>query len=146
MLASTKRIVHLTMETAGVASSGVGEDPVPSESDVGERRHGCSSPVDSLAIRSGVRHAAKEFQAFREKAATPFAGRTAAPEQVRSRNRTLNRSAPDADPQAWLRELPPMDLFGALLFQVVGQQLSVAATRRTIARIEADVRWAPSLA
>ena len=30
-----------------------------------------------------------------------------------------------------------MDLFGALLFQIVGQQLSVAATRRTLARIEA---------
>jgi DNA-3-methyladenine glycosylase II len=29
-----------------------------------------------------------------------------------------------------------MDLYGALLFQVTGQQLSVAATRRTIARIE----------
>jgi DNA-3-methyladenine glycosylase II len=29
-----------------------------------------------------------------------------------------------------------MDLFGALLFQVTGQQLSVAATRRTLARIE----------
>jgi DNA-3-methyladenine glycosylase II len=30
-----------------------------------------------------------------------------------------------------------MDLYGALLFQVTGQQLSVAATRRTLARIEA---------
>jgi DNA-3-methyladenine glycosylase II len=30
-----------------------------------------------------------------------------------------------------------MDLFGALLFQIVGQQLSVAATRRTLERIEA---------
>ena len=29
-----------------------------------------------------------------------------------------------------------MDLFGALLFQVAGQQLSVAATRRTLGRIE----------
>jgi DNA-3-methyladenine glycosylase II len=44
---------------------------------------------------------------------------------------------PDFDPRAWLAELPPMDLFGALLFQVTGQQLSVAATRRTLARIEA---------
>src|ERR1700722_11930539 len=43
---------------------------------------------------------------------------------------------PDFDPRRWLRELPPMDLFGALLFQVVGQQLSVAATRATIARLE----------
>jgi len=38
---------------------------------------------------------------------------------------------PDFDPRAWLARLPPMDLFGALLFQVIGQQLSVAATRRT---------------
>ena len=43
---------------------------------------------------------------------------------------------PDFDPRAWLTELPPMDLYGALLFQVVGQQLSVAATRHTVARIQ----------
>jgi DNA-3-methyladenine glycosylase II len=30
-----------------------------------------------------------------------------------------------------------MDLFGALIFQVTGQQLSVAATRHTLARIQA---------
>jgi hypothetical protein len=35
-----------------------------------------------------------------------------------------------------MAQLPPMDLFGALLFQVTGQQLFVAATRRTLARIE----------
>jgi DNA-3-methyladenine glycosylase II len=44
---------------------------------------------------------------------------------------------PDFDPRRWMTELPPMDLFDALLFQIVGQQLSVAATRRTLARIEA---------
>jgi DNA-3-methyladenine glycosylase II len=44
---------------------------------------------------------------------------------------------PDFDPQAWMAQLPAMDLFGALLFQVTGQQLSVAATRRILARIEA---------
>jgi DNA-3-methyladenine glycosylase II len=44
---------------------------------------------------------------------------------------------PDFDPRAWMAQLPPMDLYGALLFQVTGQQLSVAATRRTLARIEA---------
>jgi DNA-3-methyladenine glycosylase II len=44
---------------------------------------------------------------------------------------------PGFDPRAWMAELPPMDLYGAVLFQVVGQQLSVAATRRTVARIEA---------
>jgi DNA-3-methyladenine glycosylase II len=43
---------------------------------------------------------------------------------------------PDFDPRAWLSQLPPMDLYGALLFQITGQQLSVAATRRTLARIE----------
>src|SRR5277367_4778163 len=36
-----------------------------------------------------------------------------------------------------MTELPPMDLYGALLFQVTGQQLSVPATRRTVARIQA---------
>ena len=44
---------------------------------------------------------------------------------------------PDLDPRQWMTELPPMDLFGALLFQIVGQQLSVAATRRILERIEA---------
>ena len=43
---------------------------------------------------------------------------------------------PNFDPRAWIDELPPMDLYGALLFQVTGQQLSVAATRHTITRIE----------
>jgi DNA-3-methyladenine glycosylase II len=49
----------------------------------------------------------------------------------------LIEERPDFDPRAWLSELPPMDLFGALLFQIAGQQLSVAVTRRTIARIQA---------
>jgi DNA-3-methyladenine glycosylase II len=44
---------------------------------------------------------------------------------------------PDFDPRAWLARLPPMDLYGALLFQVAGQQLSVAATRTILGRIEA---------
>src|ERR1022692_1908462 len=44
---------------------------------------------------------------------------------------------PDFDPRQWMTELPPMDLFGALLFQIAGQQLSVAATRRILERIEA---------
>ena len=42
---------------------------------------------------------------------------------------------PDFDPRAWLAELPPMDAFGALVFQIVGQQLSVAATRRLLDRL-----------
>ena len=43
---------------------------------------------------------------------------------------------PDFDPQAWLAQLPAMDLYGALLFQIAGQQLSVAATRTILGRIE----------
>ena len=44
---------------------------------------------------------------------------------------------PDFDPRAWISQLSPMDLYGALLFQVTGQQLSVPATRRTMGRIQA---------
>jgi DNA-3-methyladenine glycosylase II len=33
-------------------------------------------------------------------------------------------------------QLPPLDAFGTLIFQVVGQQLSVAATRTIVSRIE----------
>ena len=29
---------------------------------------------------------------------------------------------PEFDPRAWMTQLPPMDLYGALLFQVTGQQ------------------------
>jgi DNA-3-methyladenine glycosylase II len=43
---------------------------------------------------------------------------------------------PDFDPQAWMAQLPTMDLYGALLFQIAGQQLSVAATRTILGRIE----------
>jgi DNA-3-methyladenine glycosylase II len=49
----------------------------------------------------------------------------------------LIEDRPDFDPRAWMAQLPPMDLYGALLFQVTGQQLSVAATRRTLARLQA---------
>jgi DNA-3-methyladenine glycosylase II len=43
---------------------------------------------------------------------------------------------PDFDPRAWMAQLPPMDLYGALLFQIAGQQLSVAATRRILGRVQ----------
>jgi DNA-3-methyladenine glycosylase II len=67
------------------------------------------------------------------------AGLSGARSYLRSVDPVLARlidQRPDFDPRAWISELPPMDLFGALLFQVAGQQLSVAATRRTIARIQ----------
>jgi DNA-3-methyladenine glycosylase II len=42
---------------------------------------------------------------------------------------------PDYDPDAWLAELPKMDPFGVLIFQVIGQQLSVAVTRVMLGRL-----------
>lgn len=44
---------------------------------------------------------------------------------------------PDFDPRAWRRELPPLDAFGTLLFQVMGQQLSVPSTRAILRRMQA---------
>ena len=44
---------------------------------------------------------------------------------------------PAFDPRAWLAQLSPMDLFGALLFQVTGQTLYLPATRGTVAPVEA---------
>jgi DNA-3-methyladenine glycosylase II len=43
---------------------------------------------------------------------------------------------PDFRPRAWLDELPPLDAFGTLIFQVAGQQLSVAATRTIVSRLQ----------
>src|ERR1700736_5504105 len=43
---------------------------------------------------------------------------------------------PDFRPRAWLDELPPLDAFGTLIFQVAGQQLSVRATRTIVSRVE----------
>jgi DNA-3-methyladenine glycosylase II len=42
---------------------------------------------------------------------------------------------PDYDPDAWLERLPTMDAFGVLIFQVIGQQLSVAVTRTMLGRL-----------
>ena len=43
---------------------------------------------------------------------------------------------PDFQPRVWLDELPPLDAFGTLVFQVIGQQLSVRATRTILSRLE----------
>jgi DNA-3-methyladenine glycosylase II len=43
---------------------------------------------------------------------------------------------PDFRPRSWLDELPQLDGFRTLIFQVVGQQLSVRATRTIVSRIE----------
>jgi DNA-3-methyladenine glycosylase II len=43
---------------------------------------------------------------------------------------------PDFRPRAWLDELPPLGSFGTLVFQVAGQQLSVASTRAIISHLQ----------
>ena len=40
------------------------------------------------------------------------------------------------DPRGWLRELPVMDSFGALIFMVTGQQLSVRSAASILGRIQ----------
>ena len=43
---------------------------------------------------------------------------------------------PGFRPRAWMDDLPPLDAFGTLVFQVAGQQLSVASTRAIISRLQ----------
>jgi DNA-3-methyladenine glycosylase II len=50
--------------------------------------------------------------------------------------RELIYTRPDFHPRAWLDDLPPLDAFGTLIFQVVGQQLSVSATRTIVSRLQ----------
>ncbi len=43
---------------------------------------------------------------------------------------------PDFRPRAWTQDLPGLDAFSTLIFQVIGQQLSVRATRTILSRLE----------
>ena len=43
---------------------------------------------------------------------------------------------PDFRPRAWTNDLPALDAFSTLIFQVIGQQLSVRATRTILGRLE----------
>jgi DNA-3-methyladenine glycosylase II len=42
---------------------------------------------------------------------------------------------PSFDPEAWIRRWPTLDLFGALIFAVIGQQISVKAAAAIFARL-----------
>ena len=44
---------------------------------------------------------------------------------------------PGFDPRAWLARLPRRDVFAALLYQVIGQQLSLTSARAIAGRLEA---------
>jgi DNA-3-methyladenine glycosylase II len=68
----------------------------------------------------------------------PIAGRKARA-FLRNADPVLARlidARPNFRPRAWMDELPPLDAFGTLIFQVAGQQLSVSATRAIVSRIE----------
>ena len=43
---------------------------------------------------------------------------------------------PDFRPRAWTKDLPGLDAFSTVIFQVLGQQLSVRATRTILGRLE----------
>ncbi|HEY6605510.1 MAG TPA: DNA-3-methyladenine glycosylase 2 family protein [Gaiellaceae bacterium] len=60
-------------------------------------------------------------------------------EFLRSADSVLARlidARPDFRPRAWMDELPPLDAFGTLVFQVAGQQLSVSSTRAIIRHLQ----------
>jgi DNA-3-methyladenine glycosylase II len=60
-------------------------------------------------------------------------------EFLRQADPTLARlidARPDFRPRRWTAELPRLDAFGTLVFQVIGQQLSVSATRTILSRVE----------
>jgi DNA-3-methyladenine glycosylase II len=60
-------------------------------------------------------------------------------EFLRKADPTLGRiidARPDFRPRAWTTELPELDAFGTLIFQVIGQQLSVSATRTILSRVQ----------
>jgi DNA-3-methyladenine glycosylase II len=70
----------------------------------------------------------------------PLASRKAR-EFLRNADPVLGRlidERPGFRPRAWMDELPVLDAFGTLVFQVAGQQLSVAATRAIVSHLEAN--------
>ena len=89
------------------------------------------------AIVDQIEHKSKGPGAGRRKRAA-IADRKAR-EFLRSADPVLARlidARPDFRPRAWMDELPALDAFGTLIFQVAGQQLSVSATRAIVSRIE----------
>jgi len=96
------------------------------------------SETDAVA---GVRRAGRAHREprGRTRSGTSAAADPKAREFLRGADPILARlidARPDFHPRAWLDELPPLDSFGTLIFQVIGQQLSVSATRTIVARLE----------
>jgi DNA-3-methyladenine glycosylase II len=102
---------------------------------------GCMTSKAQVQVRN--ENGARRRPVPRERSVAADSSRAAWLEQARAHLRTadpvlarLIGARPDFDPRAWMAQLPPMDLYGALLFQITGQQLSVPATRRTLDRIQ----------
>jgi DNA-3-methyladenine glycosylase II len=76
---------------------------------------------------------------IRQNAAVADGADPAAREFLRNADPVLARvidAHPDFRPRAWIDELPGLDAFGTLIFQVAGQQLSVRSTRAILSRLE----------
>lgn len=93
-------------------------------------------------FRTGITPCAYDWEHVADSAAT---GRSAALADARARAHLrkadpvmakLIDARPDFRPRAWLEQLPPLDAFGTLIFQVIGQQLSVTVTRTIMSRLE----------
>jgi DNA-3-methyladenine glycosylase II len=109
------------------------------EREVGERRQNASSgyPVDRNERSDPTTGGAPSPESERRDPAA-----LADPEGrafLRTADPTLARlidARPDFRPRGWTAELPHLDAFATLIFQVIGQQLSVSATRTILSRLE----------
>jgi DNA-3-methyladenine glycosylase II len=96
------------------------------------------SPKSETDAAAGALPAKRAQRGRRRKGGSAVADPTAR-ESLRRADPILRKlidAHPDFRPRAWLEELPPLDAFGTLIFQVVGQQLSVSSTRAIVSRLQ----------
>ena len=96
------------------------------------------SPKSETDAAAGALRAKRAQRGRRGKGGSALANPTAR-ESLRRADPILRKlidAHPDFRPRAWLDELPPLDAFGTLIFQVVGQQLSVSSTRAIVSRLQ----------
>jgi len=96
------------------------------------------SPKSETDAAAGALRAKRAQRGRRGKGGSALANPTAR-ESLRRADPILRKlidAHPDFRPRAWLDELPPLDALGTLIFQVVGQQLSVSSTRAIVSRLQ----------
>jgi DNA-3-methyladenine glycosylase II len=96
------------------------------------------SPKSETDAAAGALRAKRAQRGRRGKGGSAVANPTAR-ESLRRADPILRKlidAHPDFRPRAWLDELPPLDAFGTLIFQVAGQQLSVSSTRAIVSRLQ----------